>query len=1158
MSNRDPDKRKKQKVKDGYSAYEIYEITKKIFWPVALVDGVEKIDFPENSKGSALQKALNELEKGLYFFTPGQNQNVEVFKLEAKTISKAQLCIGNLKNVQKDFNKKFGDSEEWFIKVKSRLKHLKYIVSLYEKYLAKKPGCINLETVVHFAATSSKRPSNWVSINELKEISQKENSFFVRFLIDKHSKSSSSLREWYKVLYSKHEIPIDIFFKLVNSKTVSGQVIESILNINPKLTCLILMEWKINGLPFSQTINSLPILFSEFEKFHEEIWLRACLSRDLIIKALRDENSWKTIKNKKFLDYANINRVIGEELDSHLKAQGIASSSDSYNSYDAIHWFTGISKKKPPQIHLPKYYPFEPLEDLYEKIILRKVKLIIPPPDKIYFFKITSQYLHLCLNNGDAVNSSVVQLISTCREFCPPTESGNASLELCEFILEKIKDENSEYIQWLSENLSALLVHSHNKAMENRFHSPEFKKTSKVLGRILNFMPTIFESEWDIKYLLRKDYISTLLCICPEKPSRVLKWMANQEKSWFDDIQGNRYYWSYILNLPDSLIDDVLNWATELRTKKYYWSDIGIILFQIHSYFRPSLSDLIHKQFKFFIEIHKFSSRMDRALKKLHNKTYSNTFIDVCSFIGYWEKSCLEPKRFQIIFENFFTLIEGFVKEHGGSSNFFICQTTEKIDWLNSLNLSEDELFTLLEVVPFNNYEDYDQTQTPLNWLIKNCPEIKITFKRLLNNKAICPKVFKMLKVIEVARRLNPVSLSRTIKNWQVVVDSHDSLEKLKNLRRFASFGALLPNNIQKILDLNMRFEREFKSLSVRKNNGQLSEQAVARYEKLKEWLVSPHIIEERISFELEKALPEAIALATLDSLTQISQDICQKHWLKIFKFPLGNWNDDWRNALQLSFETNYNKRIIKKLITNAAGNDFQWIYYHPKNTEFLNRLPESFNSESWLNPFSYSFTLDKRKYTVEVERNLIKVLQMGNYFGSCLSVGDINDFSTISNAVEINKHVLWLKTDNGKIIGRKLIVLNNFGEIYGFNSYGASLYSNNEKPWYKIIFDCYCLLLADSCNAKLSNKRRKKEKIVLFTKWYDDGIEDFDSWTLKQQNGKSLHEVASKLKFNPDNSSSFRTSLILSAKGFEINSEWKESENFKKNQINKFEYFQK
>jgi len=291
-----------------------------------------------------------------------------------------------------------------------------------------------------------------------------------------------------------------------------------------------------------------------------------------------------------------------------------------------------------------------------------------------------------------------------------------------------------------------------------------------------------------------------------------------------------------------------------------------------------------------------------------------------------------------------------------------------------------------------------------------------------------------------------------------------------------------------------------------------------------------------------------------MDSLKEISESLCKEHWRTFSSRPVEDWNEDWRNALQLSFMTDKNKRILRKLMINAAGNDFQWIYYHPKNIQFLKSLPASFDRDTWISPPDVTFKIGNKTYKIEAERNLLKILHMGNYFGSCLSVGDMNDFSTIANAVEINKQVLWIKNSKGKIVGRKLIVLNQFGELYGFNSYGAALKSQNPQPWYKIIFDLYCLKLMKLCNGNLCNKRKEEDQMVLFSKWYDDGIERFDGWVMDLQRDKNISYITKKVKYKQKPGVNLRAALWLKTQDAPIFDDWNTVKLFKQFSVDTFD----
>src|SRR5206468_12716541 len=72
----------------------------------------------------------------------------------------------------------------------------------------------------------------------------------------------------------------------------------------------------------------------------------------------------------------------------------------------------------------------------------------------------------------------------------------------------------------------------------------------------------------------------------------------------------------------------------------------------------------------------------------------------------------------------------------------------------------------------------------------------------------------------------------------------------------------------------------------------------------------------------------------------------------------------------------------------------------------------------------------------VYLERDPLRVLQMGNLFDTCLSFGGVNTFSTIANACELNKRVVYARDGLGRIAGRKLIGVTGEGTLFGFRTY--------------------------------------------------------------------------------------------------------------------------
>ena len=88
------------------------------------------------------------------------------------------------------------------------------------------------------------------------------------------------------------------------------------------------------------------------------------------------------------------------------------------------------------------------------------------------------------------------------------------------------------------------------------------------------------------------------------------------------------------------------------------------------------------------------------------------------------------------------------------------------------------------------------------------------------------------------------------------------------------------------------------------------------------------------------------------------------------------------------------------------------------------------FAPESWLASYSKTMKIHGEEWSLQLENIPLKVLQMGNLFGRCLSVDDSNAFSAIANAVEINKQVLYIRDSRGVVIGRKLIGLSPNGRL--------------------------------------------------------------------------------------------------------------------------------
>jgi hypothetical protein len=119
------------------------------------------------------------------------------------------------------------------------------------------------------------------------------------------------------------------------------------------------------------------------------------------------------------------------------------------------------------------------------------------------------------------------------------------------------------------------------------------------------------------------------------------------------------------------------------------------------------------------------------------------------------------------------------------------------------------------------------------------------------------------------------------------------------------------------------------------------------------------------------------------------------------------------------------------------------------------------------------------------LEQDPLGILQMGNYFDTCLSFGQINAFSTVANACELNKRVIYAYDGAGKVVGRKLIGINRDGNLIGFYTY-STLGEENGKAL-RAIFRRYCADFAQKCGLALAEEGTIPR--LFAERWYDDGV---------------------------------------------------------------------
>ncbi|MEZ6089940.1 MAG: hypothetical protein R3C05_18325 [Pirellulaceae bacterium] len=164
-----------------------------------------------------------------------------------------------------------------------------------------------------------------------------------------------------------------------------------------------------------------------------------------------------------------------------------------------------------------------------------------------------------------------------------------------------------------------------------------------------------------------------------------------------------------------------------------------------------------------------------------------------------------------------------------------------------------------------------------------------------------------------------------------------------------------------------------------------------------------------------------------------------------------------------------------------------------PKNVAFTRRMESmGINMRPWLSDQfrQTAKTADGTTYELAFTRNVVDILLMGFHFDTCLSPDSFNFFSTIANAVDLNKRVVYGKSEAGKVIGRCLFALSDSGEILSYHRY-----SHNPKDGFTDAVDRFARRLASEMQTTLGSGGHVAKLVA--SDWYDDGpIGDNVEWS--------------------------------------------------------------
>lgn len=316
-----------------------------------------------------------------------------------------------------------------------------------------------------------------------------------------------------------------------------------------------------------------------------------------------------------------------------------------------------------------------------------------------------------------------------------------------------------------------------------------------------------------------------------------------------------------------------------------------------------------------------------------------------------------------------------------------------------------------------------------------------------------------------------------------------------------------LPDRVVETLQRPVALAEELSSLQSRAD---LKPAARRRMQHLQAILGDSVALADWVRRDLDKQLPTTLDDARLEWLEQTTAAVVATHFTEMMSMPMpaaGSPQEqrNWDNAVRLYFSVEYNRSLLKRLLSNEIRRERAWILAQPHNAQFLDDARKSgVNTAAWLAPFARTVDSAAGVLRMEIETDPLHVLQMGNYFETCLSEGNINAFSTIANAIEVNKRVIYVYDHRQVVIGRKLIVLTKTFKLVGFCTYGklpaVRTGADDKHADLKELLDEFCRDFAARCHVPLhsyghregSNDLGDDKTFTLFARWYNDGPEPF------------------------------------------------------------------
>jgi hypothetical protein len=326
---------------------------------------------------------------------------------------------------------------------------------------------------------------------------------------------------------------------------------------------------------------------------------------------------------------------------------------------------------------------------------------------------------------------------------------------------------------------------------------------------------------------------------------------------------------------------------------------------------------------------------------------------------------------------------------------------------------------------------------------------------------------------------------------WRDFVAAYPQLNSVVNLYLSAKTltgGDLneLPASLAHEMRLAERLQTELAHLEAR-DTGQKGR--AIRLANLRAQLADTSGLAARVASAVNEKMPHLAGLATLEAVRVAINKAYSREVGRLVP-GIGTADDNLVNAMRIYCDTEDNRNLLLRLMRAEGRGETHWRYNLPANAKFAEKLDGAgINRAIWTAENAREVVLGGKKLRLYIETRPLEVLHMGNYFDTCLAASGCNNFSTIANACDLNKRVIYAADETGYIWARKLVALNNDLQLVGFKVYSRWSQSEQNKELWRL-FDEYCRDFAQKCGIKLYDGAIDSYTIpnLASRDWYDDG----------------------------------------------------------------------